>query len=515
MLHWIPVLLLSAPAATALVLLAVPAARPGVFRAAALACSVGQVLLLAILAANYNTANAGIFTARTPWLRIDLGSLGKLHADFFLAIDGLSLGLLALSVVVLLLAVAASWQVTMRAKSYFVTLLVLNAAIIGTFCAMDLLLFFLFFEFMLLPMYFLIGIWGGPGKEYAAIKFFVYTFFGSVLILVAIIVLNLSGKTFGIPELTAQPFANSPLSSTSSALLGGLSARAWCFLLLAAGFAIKLPVVPFHTWLPDAHVEASTPISVILAALLLKVGGYGLARVAYPIFPQEVIQFSGWLGAAGVITIVYGALNALASKDLKRLIAYSSVSHMGFVVLGLTTGTVEGTTGAVFQMVSHGFISAMLFLLAGVLYDRAGDQQIANFSGLHAAMPRFTALVLIAFFASLGLPGFSGFIAEVLVLAGAFQSHRVNQFIPLWMPLFALVGILITAGFYVWTLQRMFFGKLFCRAGVALPDLSLREKWMLYPLAGIIFLLGVWPRFLLDWIQPFGHFLHSLLMSTR
>jgi NADH-quinone oxidoreductase subunit M len=514
MLHWLPVLLLLAPLAAALALLAVPASRTPVFRSVALAAGFVQVGLLAVLITQYQAAGANAFTLRTPWLRIDLGDLGQLHADFFLAIDGLSLSLIALAVVVLLVAVAASWQITYRAKGYFLLMLILNAAIIGTFCAMDLLLFFLFFEFMLLPMYFLIGIWGGPKKEYAAIKFFVYTFFGSVMILVVIIVLNLAGKTFGIPELTAQPFAGSVLAGTSDAAWGGLSVRAWCFLLLATGFAIKLPVFPFHTWLPDAHVEAATPVSVILAALLLKVGGYGLARVVYPIFPQEVIYFSAWLGAAGAITIVYGALNALASKDLKRLIAYSSVSHMGFVVLGLTTGAMEGITGAVFQMVSHGFISAMLFLIAGVLYDRAGDRQIANFSGLHAAMPHFTALVMIAFFASLGLPGFSGFVAELLVLAGAFQSHHTNQLIALWMPFAALAGIVITAGFCVWTIQRMFFGDLFCRAAVPLPDLSQREKWMLYPLAAIIFILGVWPQFLLDWIQPFSRALHHLLTST-
>jgi NADH-quinone oxidoreductase subunit M len=364
-------------------------------------------------------------------------------------------------------------------------------------------------------MYFLIGIWGGPKREYASIKFFLYTLFGSLLILIAIIVLYLAGHTFSIPDLIAQPFADSILQLGNATEVGGLSIRAWSFWLLVVGFAIKLPLFPFHTWLPDAHVEASTPISVILAALLLKVGGYGLARVVFPIFPFEVQQFSWMLGLFAVITILYGALNALAAKDLKRLIAYSSVSHMGFVLLGLAAGTIEGVAGSIYQMISHGIISAMLFVLAGVLYDRTHDRQISNYSGLQAVMPRYTAMVLVAFFASLGLPGFSGFIAEFLTLAGAFQSQGVNQLLPMWMPLVAVLGIVITAAFYVWTIQRMFFGPFFCRVETTLTDLTTREKILLYPLVVATLFLGILPQYLLNWLNPFADSLSRLLSTIH
>jgi NADH-quinone oxidoreductase subunit M len=509
------VFLILLPVAAALGLAAIPSSRTHLFRTVAMGVSALQLVLVTALIANYNTHSSNLhLQTRVPWLRIPFGSLGTLQADFFLAVDGLSIGLITLSVAILLIATLASWAVTEKAKGYFILLLILNGSIIGTFAAMDLLLFYLFFEFILLPMYFLIGIWGGPRREYAAIKFFLYTLLGSILILIAIIVLYLSGGTFSIPELIAQPFADSALQLHQSASLLGLSIRAWCFWLLVIGFAIKLPLFPFHTWLPDAHVEASTPISVILAALLLKVGGYGLARVAFPIFPVEAMQFSWALGLVAVFTIVYGALNALAAKDLKRLIAYSSVSHMGFVVLGLASGTIAGIAGSIYQMISHGIISAMLFLLAGVLYDRTHDRQIANYSGLQSVMPHYTALVLVAFFASFGLPGFSGFIAEFLALTGAFQSQAVNQLLPTWMPLVAILGIIITAAFYVWTIQRMFFGTFYCRSEHALPDLSLREKVLLYPLAMATFALGIFPQPLLNWLNPFADSLSQLFVVT-
>lgn len=508
-------LLILIPAGAAVCLTAIPASRSSLFRYTALVVNLLQLGVLIALAAWFEpgTSNPAL-EVRLPWLHLEAGPLGLLQADFYLAADGLNLPLIALSVVVFLMATLSSWPVSDKAKGYFILLLVLNSAVIGTFAAMDVLLFFLFFEFMLLPMYFLIGIWGGERREYASIKFFLYTFFGSILILIAIIILYQAGNTFSLPELAQQPFAGSALQAGSSAQLGGLSVRVWAFLLLAGGFAIKLPLVPFHTWLPDAHVEASTPVSMILAALLLKIGGYGLARVAFPIFPQEAVQLSWLLGLIAVISIVYGALNALAAKDLKRLIAYSSVSHMGFVLLGLTSGTTEGIAGSLYQMVSHGLISTLLFGLAGVLYDRTHDRQIGHYSGLQAVMPRYTGLVLLAFFAALGLPGFSGFIAEFLVLAGAFQSHYANHLIPLWMPLIALAGVIITAGFFVWTMQRMFFGNFFCRADIALTDLTLREKIILYPLAAATLALGLWPQPLLNWIQPFSDYLSRLLAQN-
>lgn len=512
MSNYLLTMLILVPLAAALFSSAVPATRVSWFRSITLAAQVAQVVLLVALIVSFNPqTNNEELQLRAPWLRIPAGAVGMLKADFALAVDGLSLSLIALSVVILLVATFASWKVVEKAKGYFILLLVLNAALIGTFSAMDLLLFFLFFEFILLPMYFLIGIWGGPRREYASIKFFIYTLVGSVLILTAIIILYAAGGTFYIPELIAQPFAGSVLQPGYAAWIGGISLRGWVFLLFIIGFGIKLPVFPFHTWLPDAHVEASTAISVILAALLLKVGGYGMARVVFPIFPAEARQFSWLLGFTAVITIVYGAFNALAAKDLKRLVAYSSVSHMGFVLLGLASGTVAGVAGSIYQMVSHGIISAMLFLLVGVLYDRTHDRQIASYSGLQAVMPRFTAMILIAFFASLGLPGFSGFIAEFLTLAGAFQSPTLNHLIPQWMPMVAIAGIVITAAFYTWTIQRMFFGAFYCRADLVPADLSAREKIMLYPLGVIAMVLGIFPQPLLNWINPFGDFLSRLL----
>jgi len=303
------------------------------------------------------------------------------------------------------------------------------------------------------------------------------------------------------------------LSSTNDIATGLYPLRFWAFLLLLIGFLIKLPSVPLHTWLPDAHVEAPTAISVILAALLLKFGGYGLLRFAYPIFPEAAVYFSGLVGLLGIISIIYGALNALASKDLKRLIAYSSVSHMGFVLLGIASGTEEGTAGAVYQMFSHGIISAMLFLLAGVLYDRTRDRLIENYSGLASRMRAYTAFVLIAFFAGLGLPGLAGFMGELMVLVGAFQSAANIGLLPIWMPFASTLGLALGAGYFLWTIQRMFFGAYSVKtASTDITDLTPREYGMLLPLALAVLFFGIFPQVLLNIINPFSEqFVQKLL----
>ncbi len=523
--------LIFTPIAAALLALFIPAAAKKTFQYGTLGVSIIQVFILILILQSYSTsslADSGFRLAeKYSWITLDMGAWGQFRAEYFVALDGMSLTLIALSVIVMLIATISSFTIEKNIKGYFILLLILNGAIMGSFCALDLLLFYLFFEFMLLPMYFLIGMWGGPKREYASIKFFLYTLLGSLFILIAIIALYLSVQnpestgeqivhSFNILHLTDSKnfIGGSILHPDSPWMLGPYSARMWAFLLLFIGFAIKLPMVPFHTWLPDAHVEAPTAISVILAALLLKIGGYGLARLAFPVFPDAVVEFSWLIGLMAVLSIIYGALNALASKDLKRLIAYSSVSHMGFVLLGLVSVTTEGVSGAVYQMFSHGIISAMLFLLAGVLYDRTKDRQIENYSGLSAHVPAFTAFVMVAFFASMGLPGFSGFMAEILVLLGAFKSHSVNFMIPGWMAIVATSGLLLAAAYYLWTIQRMFFGKFSIKvADVTLPDLNQREYIMLLPLAIMALCFGIFPQLLLNIINPFAEHLVSLLSS--
>ncbi len=490
--------------------LALPRESVSTMRWTALGVTVVQLVIALALWAAFDPHLGGIndvasfqFVTRANWVDIHTSMFGNISIDFFLGVDGLSLPMVMLTALVMMMATVSSWTIDRSHKGYFALLLLLNAGIMGTFVSLDFFLFYIFWELMLLPMYFLIGLWGGPRREYAAIKFFLYTLAGSVLMLLAIIGLYYSSNVSTTPgEVThtfnmlalMNPHNYAPgmvLSPSVTGMFGSTTLRFWAFIALFVGFAIKIPMFPFHTWLPDAHVEAPTPISVILAGVLLKLGAYGIMRVCFSMFPDVTTTPAVMQGIAvfGFIGIVYGALCAMAQKDFKKLIAYSSVSHMGYVLLGLAAINTIGFTGAVFQMFNHGVITAMLFLCVGVVYDRVHDRTIDRFGGLANIMPGYFFVVVIAFFAALGLPGLSGWWSESFVFIGAFNNPDIR----IWMML-SLLGIVLGAAYMLWLLQRAFLGTLKTRSWEALlPDLTMREWFMLAPLAAVVVVLGIWP----------------------
>jgi NADH-quinone oxidoreductase subunit M len=482
-----------------------------IFKRLALAATTIQLFLSVILYLQFDKA-LGIltwsdgfqFVEKLDWITMEFGSIGQLNIDYFIGVDGISLPLVLLSSLIMVIGVISSWNIQEKQKGYFILYLILSSSIIGCFIALDFFLFYLCFEFMLLPMFFLIGIWGGVRRSYASIKFFLYTLLGSLFILVVMIALYMSvvdegSNTFSIVKMMDGFYVEgSILDPASKELWLGYSARFLAFIFLIIGFGIKLPMVPVHTWLPDAHVEAPTPISVVLAGLLLKVGAYGFFRIAYGIFPDIAIENATAIAILGVISILYGGMNALAQNDLKRLVAYSSISHMGFVLVGLAAVSSEGSNGALFQMVSHGLISPALFIIVGVIYDRTNNREIEHFSGLASKMPVYTFFVALFFFAGLGLPGMSGFVGELMVLIGAFKSSELS----FWISILAVLGIAISAAYFLWTIQRMFFGDYFVRESSwekNMFDLSAREKLMLIPLGILVLALGIYPRLILDY----------------
>src|SRR5881396_1953672 len=385
------------------VVLALPSRAHDLIRWTATAFSAPPLLLAVALLVRFQPKLEGFqFVHRAQWIP------PPFNIEYFVGVDGISITMVVLTALLCFLCMIASFGIEKGVKGYYALFLLLETGMIGVFCALDFFLFFVFWEVMLLPMYFLIGIWGGPRREYAAIKFFLYTLLGSVLMLVTILYLYFASDPHS--------FDMTQLSRTAHVTM---NVQLLLWLALFIGFAIKIPAFPFHTWLPDAHVEAPTAISVILAGVLLKMGTYGILRINYPMLPVATADLAYWfLGALGAWNIIYGALCAMAQTDLKKLVAYSSVSHMGYVMLGMASFTTQGINGAVLQMFNHGTITGMLFLLVGVIYDRAHHREIDGFGGIAAIMPIYTGVTALAFFASMGLPGLSGFISEVLVLLG-------------------------------------------------------------------------------------------------
>jgi NADH-quinone oxidoreductase subunit M len=467
------------PLAGAFTTLALPRDNHELIRRTALGFTIPPLLMGIWLYMNFDrTSTAMQFVERYQWIP-------SFNIQYIMGIDGLSVTMVLLTALLCPLCILASWGIDKGVKGYFALFLLLQTGMMGVFCALDFFLFFVFWEVMLLPMYFLIGIWGGPRREYAAIKFFLYTLLGSVLMLITMLGLYFYNEPNTFDMVTLM----------NNAATYSRTFQTWAWIALFIGFAIKIPAFPFHTWLPDAHVEAPTAISVILAGVLLKMGTYGILRINYPMLPDATQELAFWaLAALGTLNIVYGALCAMAQEDMKKLVAYSSISHMGYVMLGMATLTPQGINGAVLQMFNHGTVTAMLFLLVGVIYDRAHHRRIDGFGGLAQTMPVYTGIMTIAFFAAMGLPGLSAFISEVLVLLGAWQYDRI-------LTIIAASAVVLTAGYMLWMLQRVWLGPL-NEKYASLPDVNLRELVTLVPLAVIVVILGVYPHAVLDLINP-------------
>ncbi len=397
---------------------------------------------------------------------------------YHMGVDGISMPFVLLSTLLTPLSILASWRaITHRVREYMIAFLVLETMMVGMFVSLDMLMFYLFFEAVLIPMFLIIGIWGGPRRVYAAFKFFLYTLLGSVLMLVCMLAMYIDAGTTDIPALTAHQFAE--------------SMQTWLFLGFLASFAVKVPMWPVHTWLPDAHVEAPTAGSMILAGVLLKMGGYGFLRFSLPMFPLASEFFAPLIFTLSIIAVIYTSLVALAQSDMKKMIAYSSVAHMGFVTIGIFTMTEQGIAGAMFQMISHGLVSAALFFCVGVVYDRLHTREISAYGGVAAVMPRYAVFFMFMMLASVGLPGTSGFVGEMLVLVGAWHASS-------WVAFFTATGLVLGATYMLWLYRRVMFGAIVNDQVKAMEPMQMREFSIFLPLTFLVLLFGVYPMALLD-----------------
>ena len=446
----------------------------------ALSVSVLVFMLSAHLYANFDTTTSVMqFVEQVPWI-------AAINVNYYLGVDGISAPLIILTAFITPLVIIAGWNtITSRPAQYFAAFLILEGLMIGVFCALDGLLFYVFWEFMLVPMFLIIGVWGGQRRIYATIKFFLYTFLGSVLMLVAFIYLYVQTGSF---DLFA--WMDAPLAMTTQKLI---------FIAFLLAFAVKVPMWPVHTWLPDAHVEAPTGGSVVLAAIMLKMGGYGFIRLSLPIVPDGSEYFSGMMIALSLIAVVYIGFVALMQKDMKKLIAYSSIAHMGFVTLGffllwhidVTSGAVLGMSGGMVQMISHGLISGAMFLCVGVLYDRVHSRQIADYGGVANTMPKYAAFAVLFAMANAGLPGTSGFVGEFMVIIASFKAN-------FWFAFFAASILVLGAAYTLWMIKRVIYGEVANDNVAELSDLNSREFIVLGVLAIAVLLIGVWPAPLID-----------------
>jgi NADH-quinone oxidoreductase subunit M len=468
------------PVAGAVLCLLLPSRFERGSRVIALLFSLAVLAIGVYLFGTFDQTDDGLqFSQRLTW--IDAAEFG-FKTQYFVGLDGLSVTLVLLTGLLFLIASLVSWNIELRLKEYFAWLLILETAVLGVFAAQDLILFFLFWELELVPMFLLISIWGTGRKEYSAMKFVLYTLSGSALMLIGFLVLGFSQGTFDMVELAEADIATAVIP---------LSAVFW---LILAAFAIKLPVIPLHTWLPDAHTDAPTAVSVILAGVLLKMGGYGLIRILAGILPEQFATFDVYLAGLAAASVIYGAVLTMRQQDLKRLIAYSSVSHMGYVLLGVAALGEVGMTGAAMQMFTHGTITALLFVMVGLVYDRTHTRQIGDLSGLAHIMPVAASVFLIAGLASLGLPTMSGFVAELLVFLGSVQRFEVAT-------IFAVFGILLSAGYILWTVQRVFFGPPSERWQHLTDTNNWWEQVAMAGLVAVIIGVGIYPATIVDVLE--------------